>query len=142
MGPWWWMLVGCTRVHTLTAGGLFTFDTSDTGEPTEAESCLAPYDRACPPDSELTWGNFGRRFFVDHCMRCHSSTFDDESVPTDPSDLHFEPVNRIRRLTSRIYEVAADDNRRMPPDRHAPVSPAKREDLGDWLACCVPGLPE
>lgn len=79
---------------------------------------------SCPPDSTLTYENFGQLFVQDNCMSCHAT-----------KSPRLDTVEHVRASSSRIMEAAvATDS--MPQGTNMPL--AERELLGEWLACGAP----
>lgn len=87
----------------------------------------------CPPNSTLTYDNFGKAFFEANCNRCHSAN-------TKGNSPLYDDVTAIRANAKQIDEQAASGpdstNDAMPQD--GSVSTAEREKLGQWLACGAP----
>lgn len=85
----------------------------------------------CPPNSTLTYQNFGQSFFQANCERCHR--------PGKDSPV-FDSVETIRRYSSDIDRAAASGpnatNDYMPEDTSIPTT--ERAKLGEWLACGAP----
>lgn len=96
-----------------------------------------PYEsfdaRPCPPDSALTWENFGDSFMRNWCTACHASALSGASRGGAPLGVDFDELDGVRAEAERIWARGADDNNTMPP---AGVPPeAERALLGEWLAC-------
>jgi len=102
------------------------------GPPTESE---------CPPDSTLTYENFGQPFMEAYCTRCHSSELTGEDRMGAPSFHDFDTVFGCRAVSDHIDETAAAGpaavNQSMPPNGDRP-SLEERHDLGEWIACGLP----
>ena len=83
---------------------------------------------ACPPDSTLTYENFGQAFMQSHCLACHGA-----GGPESPK---FDTVEQIRANKSDIDKSAAAGpngvNTFMPEG--SSVAEAERLKLGEWLA--------
>ena len=90
---------------------------------------------SCPPDSELTWDNFGGAFLASHCQRCHASDAEDRNGA--PTSYTFDSADQVRELSERIFVRAAGDNTSMPPGPDDPPA-EERELLAEWLACGAP----
>jgi uncharacterized membrane protein len=81
-------------------------------------------DVTCPPNSTLTYANFGQPFMMSHCLSCHTS------APP--------------RVGSRTEIVAAKDSileaavytKAMPKNKDLALD--ERRLLGEWLACGAP----
>lgn len=85
-------------------------------------------------DPSLTYANFGRQFFSDNCLRCHSS------AGGPAAGISFETHMSIRQRLSEIDQQAAGGparvNRMMPLDRQ--IDDELRAELGAWIACGAP----
>ena len=105
---------------------------SDDGSP---ESEGKPTGAECPSESPLTYDTFGREFFQQYCLACHSST------GTVSGGHAFDTLAEIRESASHIDEYAAAGpeatNRVMPPQAPRP-SDEGRLRLGEWIACGAP----
>lgn len=106
----------------------------------DVEIAPPPYDslaeRPCPPDSALTWENFGQPYMVSWCTACHSSALDEAHRAFAPVDVNFDDLDGVRAQAEAIWNRSGDQNNTMPP---AGVAPAiEREQLGEWLACGAP----
>lgn len=103
------------------------------GEPTQS---------VCPTDSTLTYNNFGKKFMVDYCTRCHSSELTGAARMGAPSFHDFDTIFGIRAVSAHIDETTAAgpaaENLGMPPDGRKPTLDERRK-LGEWIAC---GMPE
>lgn len=85
----------------------------------------------CPPGgTTLTYDNFGAKFVVTWCIRCHGG-------PNGYSSRSFATIDDIRANKDRIFVNAAADNDAMPPGPDGPSS-EERAKLADWLACGAP----
>jgi hypothetical protein len=93
--------------------------------------------RDCPPDSPLTWGNFGESVVLTHCTGCHSDNLA-EGVARGraPVGVDFNTHDMTRSWLERIYARSADEHVTMPPVDT--LSQTVRVQLGDWLACGAP----
>ena len=92
-------------------------------------------DAECPPDSELTYQNFGEEFMAQNCQRCHAS--DADSRHGAPSTIHFDTLEEVRMRRTRIFLRAAAGNTSMPPGPDDPPD-EERDLLAEWLACGAP----
>ena len=92
-------------------------------------------DEPCPPDSELTYGNFGGAFVDANCQRCHASASEDRNGA--PSSFTLDTADDVRDHRERIFARAAGSNTSMPPGPDDP-SDEEREMLAEWLACGAP----
>jgi hypothetical protein len=111
------------------------------GDPSEGER-NEPSGATCPPNSALTYDNFGRAFMDAYCTRCHSSMLQGAERNGAPSDHDFDTLLWLRATDTRhIDEMAAAGpahvNTAMPPSDPRP-STSEREQLGEWLACEMP----
>ena len=79
---------------------------------------------SCPPESTLTYANFGEELVANHCLECH-----DNERPT------LLTQSTIQTNASKILQEAVYTNA-MPEDSDMPL--AEREKLGEWLACGAP----
>jgi uncharacterized membrane protein len=79
---------------------------------------------SCPPESTLTYANFGQDLITSECMSCHST----KSPKLGTLDL-------VRSRTSQILEAAVYTDA-MPEG--AAMSLEQRQLLGEWLACGAP----
>ncbi len=100
-----------------------------------------PTESVCPPDSTLTYENFGQPFMEDYCTRCHSSELTGADRNGAPSFHDFDTVFGIRAVSEHIDETTASGpaatNDSMPPDGDTP-SLEERQQLGEWIACDMP----
>jgi len=87
-------------------------------------------DHPCPPNMPHTYENFGRRFFTEHCFRCHGGS-------GGYSSRTFTSLQSIRDNKDRIFLNSALDNTAMPPGPDDPPE-SERRALADWLACGAP----
>ncbi len=80
----------------------------------------------CPPDSTLTYLNFGEEVIADHCATsgCH-----------DRRDPVLTTQEAIRANASSILDEAVYTDA-MPENHDMPL--AQRKQLGEWLACGAP----
>lgn len=107
----------------------------DTG--TTGEASYPSFDeRPCPPDSALTWENFGGGYVLSYCTTCHHSALPADMRQLAPIAINFETVELVRAQAERIWARAADQNQTMPPVG-APADD-QRALLGEWLACGAP----
>ena len=79
---------------------------------------------SCPPDSPLTYANFGEELIANHCLECH-----DHDNPT------LLTQSAIASHSSQILQAAVYTDA-MPQKADMPL--AEREKLGEWLACGAP----
>ena len=118
-----------------------TDTTSDGGSSDDAgttgEASYPSFDeRPCPPDSALTWENFGGGYVLSYCTTCHHSALPADMRQLAPIAINFETVEFVRAQAERIWARAADQNQTMPPVG-APADD-QRALLGEWLACGAP----
>ena len=87
---------------------------------------------SCPPDSTLTYANFGKAFMQDHCLACHSTT--------GPESPKLDTLAQVQAAAGDVDRSAAAGpttvNTYMPEG--ASVDEAERRKLGEWLACGAP----
>lgn len=106
-------------------------DGGEHGEPTGA---------TCPPNSTLTYENFGAPFAAAYCTRCHSSELAGEDRNGAPLYHDFDTLNGILAVANHVDEYAAGGpnaiNRIMPESDPRPTDD-ERMKLGEWLACEV-----
>lgn len=93
-------------------------------------------ERPCPPDSGLTWENFGGGYVLSYCTTCHHSALPADMRQLAPIAINFETVELVRAQADRVWARAADQNQTMPPVG-APADD-QRALLGEWLACGAP----
>jgi uncharacterized membrane protein len=79
----------------------------------------------CPPDSTLTYENFGQILIADHCLSCHTS----QEKPALTSQA------AIQSNQQAIMDAAVTSTK-MPKSSSMPLD--ERELLGEWLACGAP----
>jgi hypothetical protein len=104
---------------------------------TTGEAVYGSFDeRPCPPDSGLTWENFGGGYVLSYCTTCHHSALPADMRQLAPIAINFETVELVRAQADRIWARAADQNQTMPPIG-APAD-EQRALLGEWLACGAP----
>ena len=90
-------------------------------------------ERSCPPDSFLSFENFGGPYLLDHCKGCHSKAIPEGMRQGAPAGVDFDTIADVRAWAPRIWARAADQNDTMPPVG-APGA-EERALLGEWLAC-------
>lgn len=103
-----------------------------------------PSGAKCPDGSDLTYESFGKKFFADYCLSCHSSKVTGDKRNGAPADHNFDDLEHIELLTKHIDEMAAigptspdASKRKMPPSGKKPTD-EERTKLGQWIACGVP----
>lgn len=94
--------------------------------------------RACPPDSVLTFENFGGPFISSYCAGCHAKDLPEGMRQDAPLDVDFDTLDATRAWAKRIWARAGDHNVTMPPI--GGPEDEEREMLGEWLACGAPAL--
>jgi hypothetical protein len=92
--------------------------TSSSGQPTGISNL------SCPPDSTLTYANFGEDSISTNCLSCHNRT---SPLLTMQAQVQAE--------ASTILEIAVYTDA-MPRSANMPLP--ERELLGEWLACGAP----
>lgn len=93
-------------------------------------------ERYCPPDSSLSWENFGDPFFRNWCNGCHLSSIPEDDRREAPIETYFDTLHDVRAQKDIIWEQAGDSNDEMPPVGGPPAE--ERALLGEWLACGAP----
>ena len=89
----------------------------------------------CPPESFLSWENFGEPFLLSQCTGCHSSDLPEGTRQNAPLGVDLDGYDNARAWGSRIF-IRAAMNTTMPP---AFIDiPAERELLAEWLRCDAP----
>ena len=81
-------------------------------------------DISCPPDSTLTYANFGQDLIQSECMSCHSS-----KSPRLATQAQIQ-ARAADILGAAVYTDAM-------PEGNA-ISLEQRQLLGEWLACGAP----
>jgi uncharacterized membrane protein len=79
---------------------------------------------SCPPDSTLTYANFGQDVITTRCMSCH-----DEQSP------QLETQAQVKTRAGQILDLAVYTSA-MPLDAEMPLD--ERRMLGEWLVCGAP----
>lgn len=88
-------------------------------------SGVDPASITCPPDSTLTYENFGRVLVADQCLSCHTSK--ERPALTTQAAI---------QSSRQVIIGAAVTSTKMPKDSSMPLD--EREMLGEWLACGAP----
>ena len=131
--------------HDGTAGaGDHDHDGAAGGEPEhshDASVLVGPVTGAtCPQGSTLTYANFGKKFFSDYCLRCHSESVKGDARMMAPADHNFDQLSQIDLLSPHIDEKAGSGpsatNVMMPPSDPKPTI-EERQKLSEWIACGV-----
>lgn len=79
---------------------------------------------SCPPESTLTYANFGQDLMTSECMSCHST-----------KSPKLGTLDQIKSRASQILDAAVYTD--AMPDGAA-MSIEQRQLLGEWLACGAP----
>ncbi len=79
----------------------------------------------CPPDSTLTYENYGQLVIQDNCLSCHASK----------ENPQLTSVDQIRANKNAILREAVASTA-MPEDTDMTLE--ERQTLGEWLACGAP----
>ena len=88
-----------------------------------------PTGSTCPPNSSLTYVNFGKPFLDANCVGCHG--------PRAPALSDQASVKAARDSIDRMAAAGPNAiNTAMPKDHG--VSTDERVKLGEWLACGAP----
>jgi cytochrome c5 len=116
-------------------------DDGDDDDHHSDEEVGLPSGAVCPQGSTLTYESFGKQFMEDYCTRCHSSELEGNARNGAPEGHDFDTIQGIWAVQDHIDGLAAagpeNTNTMMPPTDPKP-SVAKREQLGEWLACEAP----
>lgn len=100
-----------------------------------------PTESTCPPNSTLTYENFGAGFMNTYCTRCHAMELTGAARMGAPSFHDFDTIFGIRAVSNHVDETTASGpaatNEGMPPDKPFP-SLMERKQLGEWIACGMP----
>jgi uncharacterized membrane protein len=95
---------------------------------------------SCPPNSKLSYANFGQAFFQSYCLRCHTAAISG-AMRQAPLDRNFDELSMIRALAHQIDQQAGagptQQNQVMPPGDNV-LALAERMQLAEWLACGAP----
>ena len=95
----------------------------------------------CPENNTLTYDNFGKKFFQDYCLSCHSTSVKGADRHDAPSDHNFDALEDIELLAPHIDQYAGSgpdaNNTKMPPVDPKPTM-EERQKLSEWIACGVP----
>lgn len=114
---------------------------SDLGADSESDSVAEETEsyidgRECPPDSVLTYANFGEALMQQHCAGCHGEAVEERYRSGAPLEVNLTSHDQVFEWLDRVYARSADDNTSMPVVDT--MSAADRTRLGDWLACGAP----
>ncbi|MFK7931097.1 MAG: hypothetical protein AB8H79_23120 [Myxococcota bacterium] len=109
-------------------------DDSDTDDSGVVESFIEGRD--CPPDSPLTYDNFGESLMLSRCAGCHGDAVEEGERLGAPLDVNLTTQAQVQDWLERVYARSADDNVSMPIVDN--IDPIDRVRLGDWLACGAP----
>lgn len=108
------------------------------GDHDHSKAVGPPSGAECPTNSTLTYDNFGKKFFEDYCIRCHSSKLKGDARMGAPAGHDFDSLAGIELVADHIDQKAAagasKTNVAMPPDNPKPTV-EERKKLGEWLAC-------
>jgi len=106
--------------HLVLALAVSTFAAcGPSGDPTGIENVT------CPPESTLTYENFGRDLIDTKCLECHDGD-ERPNLATQAAIIR----NKDEILDLAVYTDA------MPEEEDMPL--AERELLGEWIACGAP----
>ena len=92
---------------------------------TDYSSGIDPASVTCPPDSTLTYENFGEALITENCLSCHTS----KERPTLTTQQAIQ-TNRQAILKESVTST------RMPEGTSMLLE--ERELLGEWIACGAP----
>jgi hypothetical protein len=109
----------------------------------DTSKIIGPLTGATCPDpdkSTLTYDNFGKKFFQDYCLGCHSSSVKGADRHDAPADHNFDALEDIEILAPHIDQYAGsgpDHTNEIMPPANAEPRPTKEEraKLSEWLAC-------
>ena len=107
------------------------------GEPAEPPVTTDPSE--CPPDSTVTWENFGDPFVHTWCTACHSETLHGEARQGAPDGVDFDHYEDVAVYADRILLLASGDPPSMPPA--GGTTDEERSLLVEWILCDTPGSP-
>lgn len=92
-------------------------------------------DAECPPEgTTLTYDNFGKAYFDQHCLACHSESLSGTDRQSAPVGVNFDTLEKIRVRLESIDRRRHD----MPPSDHPQPSADEKQKLSEWLACGAP----
>jgi hypothetical protein len=89
-----------------------------------------PTGATCPPDSTLTYANFGEPLLSSVCLECHNSLRKPNLSTQAAVQANIAAIDRMAAAGPDATNTA------MPDD--GPISNADRRKLGEWLACGAP----
>lgn len=96
-----------------------------------------PSGAGCPPDSTLTYENFGQPFMESYCIHCHASWLQGGGQRRGaPVDHDFDTQLGVQVEIDHIDRAAAGSDA-MPPYGPRPTAD-ERTELAEWLACGAP----
>ena len=129
-----------TRPDAVEAADAYVDDTGDAAAPGDAPEMWVVggtlEQRTCPPETFLSFQNFGSGFMSEYCVGCHSSQIPANMRQGAPEGVDFDSLDKVRSHAAAIYLRAGDDYATMPPaggpDRDGRIL------LGEWLACGAP----
>ena len=84
----------------------------------------------CPPNSTLTYDNFGRAFFQRYCDSCHGT-----GGRTRPSLASQAEIRAQATAIDREAAAGPDGVNTAMPETDPKPTEAERRQLGEWLAC-------
>jgi uncharacterized membrane protein len=102
-----------------------------------------PTGAVCPPDSTLSYENFGKSLMEQYCTQCHSSDLHGGYARhAAPPDHNFDTLEGVRHDADHIDGSAAAGptatNDSMPPRGYPMPTSNEREQLAEWIACGAP----
>ena len=118
------------------SGGESGEGSGDSGDPIDEGPWESFAERPCPPDSFLTYENFGWPHMLSFCTGCHSSMLPADMRQMAPIEVNFDSVEDVREQAERIWARSGDQHDTMPPVGAAAED--ERYLLGEWLACGAP----
>ncbi len=90
-----------------------------------SSSGITAAELSCPPDSTLTYENFGKSFFADNCLSCHATR--DRPTLTSAANI---VANKQSIISAAVLST------KMP--QRTSLSTDERSLLGEWLTCGAP----
>jgi hypothetical protein len=127
------VMAGCDPVEEDDDDAVQDTGSTSTREPIDEGPWSSLDERSCPPDSFVSFENFGGPFLLDHCKGCHSSALPADMRQDAPVGVDFDSLADVRQWAPRIWARAADQNATMPPVGAPGFE--ERTLLGEWLAC-------
>lgn len=138
----WLRSLGFSLICGISACGPGPADHGDSGSGRIRTGMIAPSMASCPTEFAHTYDSFGRDFFANYCVQCHSSA---RTTPAErggaPLGYDFDTLDGIRAHLAEIDAAAAAGPSRINifmPMGLAMPSDAERDRLGEWISCGAP----